>query len=142
MPYPSTLDDFPDPTSGGPGVGSPMLAVPHAALHRDVNAAIEGLQAKVGVTGSGVTSSHDYRIGQLEAAVPTHVYAETPGGAVNGANETFTLAAAPSPAASLMLFRNGVLQQAGGNDYTLIGSTVTFATAPETGDVLLAYYTT
>jgi hypothetical protein len=66
---------------------------------------------------------------------------ETPGGAINGVNLTFTLASAPNPAASLRLFRNGLLMAPGG-DYTVSGSAITFATGstPRTGDSLAAYY--
>jgi hypothetical protein len=69
------------------------------------------------------------------------VDAETPAGAVNGANASFTLANAPNPAASLALFLNGLLQDQG-FDYTLSGNTITFATAgvPQNGDRLLASY--
>ena len=42
----------------------------------------------------------------------THVWAETPGGTVDGVNDTFTLAAAPTPPESLTLFRQGLLQTA------------------------------
>ena len=66
---------------------------------------------------------------------------EVPGGAVNDVNTTFTLAAAPSPAASLFLFSNGSLLKAGaGEDYTLSGSTLTMAFAPQTGTKLIAFY--
>lgn len=43
---------------------------------------------------------------------------------------------------SLILVRNGVVQQGAGNDYTLSGATVTFTagSTPETGDVVLAWY--
>jgi hypothetical protein len=66
---------------------------------------------------------------------------ETPGGALDGNNATFTLAEAPSPAASLLLFRNGLLQKPGG-DYTLSGATITFAagSVPQPGDLLAASY--
>ena len=66
---------------------------------------------------------------------------EVPIGAINSSNAFFTLAGTPSPAASLALFRNGVLQKQG-LDYTLSGGTVTFVTAsrPETGDLLVANY--
>lgn len=71
----------------------------------------------------------------------TFVDAETPAGAINGTNGSFTLANAPNPAASLTLFLNGLLQDQGG-DYTLAGNMITFATAgvPQTGDILLANY--
>lgn len=67
------------------------------------------------------------------------VWDETPGGPVNGSNVTFTLANAPSPAASLQLFQNGILAIQG-TDYTLAGSTITFSGAPSTGAILTAYY--
>jgi hypothetical protein len=72
----------------------------------------------------------------------THVDGETPSGLINGANLTYSLANAPSPATSLKLFLNGIRLTAGaGNDYTLSGSTITLATAPSAGDVLIADYT-
>lgn len=70
---------------------------------------------------------------------------ETPGGAIDGINAAFTLATTPVPAISLLLTRNGLLQRAGsGNDFTLSGSTITFESSaiPQTGDWLLASYTT
>ena len=83
------------------------------------------------------------------SAVPNYSDAETPAGTINGTNATFTLVAAPSPAASLLLLRNGLVQKSG-VDYTLSGSTITFASgaipqAPTIGgvvtpDILLAYY--
>lgn len=71
----------------------------------------------------------------------TFVDGETPGGSADGSNRTFTLVQAPSPAASLMLFRNGSLQKPG-QDFTLSGTAITFAAAatPQTGDILDANY--
>lgn len=65
---------------------------------------------------------------------------ETPGGSVNGSNTAFTLAAAPSPAASLFLFLNGARLEGGGVDYTLSSANLTMTYAPQTGDILRAYY--
>lgn len=65
---------------------------------------------------------------------------ETPVGAVNGSNTSFTLSAAPSPAASLQLYVNGQLLAAGGEDYTLVGNAITMVTAPPTGSILRAWY--
>ncbi len=71
---------------------------------------------------------------------------ETPGGAINGSNVTFTLSQAPSPAVSLQLFRNGAkLRQGIGLDYTLSGATITFAIPPvllPSEDILQAVYRT
>lgn len=67
--------------------------------------------------------------------------AEVPGGAINGTNTAFTLVAAPTPAGSLQLIRNGLLLTAG-VDYTLASNAITFLTGaiPQTGDGLLAWY--
>jgi hypothetical protein len=65
---------------------------------------------------------------------------ETPTGLINSSNAVYTLAHTPSPAASLQLFRNGVLQTAGGVDYTLATATITYATAPTTGDTHVCWY--
>ncbi len=66
---------------------------------------------------------------------------ETPSGPVDGVNPGFTLAAAPVPAASLHLCRNGILQKAG-FDFNLSGQTISFValSIPSQGDTLLASY--
>ena len=52
----------------------------------------------------------------------------------------FTLSNTPI-ANSLQVYLNGLLQEVGeGNDYTIAGTTVTFVTAPDTGDLLLCHY--
>ena len=53
---------------------------------------------------------------------------EVPGGVVDGTNATFTLANTPSPAGSLVLYRNGIAQKAG-VDYTLTGRPYNFSPA-------------
>jgi hypothetical protein len=71
----------------------------------------------------------------------TFVDDEIPAGAINGTNAVYTLAAAPSPALSLRLFKNGMLL-AQNADYTLNGATATLSSGVvlQTGDVLLAFY--
>lgn len=66
---------------------------------------------------------------------------ESPTGLINGINDTFTLANAPSPSTSLMLFINGQLITQT-TDYTLASNTITFeaSAVPMTGDILLATY--
>lgn len=55
--FPTGLDALTNPTSGN------TLASPdHAGQHADANDAIEALEAKVGVNGSAVTTSLDYKI--------------------------------------------------------------------------------
>ncbi len=72
---------------------------------------------------------------------PGFVDQEAPTGTINGSNAVFTLTQAPNPAASLELYRNGVLMKLN-VDFTLSGVTVTFGSLsiPQTGDLLLASY--
>ena len=66
---------------------------------------------------------------------------EAPAGVVDGSNGTFTLANIPSPASSLHLFRNGLVQKPG-FDFTLSSATISFVSAaiPQPGDTILASY--
>jgi len=66
------------------------------------------------------------------------VVRETPSGAVNGVNGTFTLAAIPD-SGSEEVYLNGYLQTLG-IDYTISGATITMITIPETGDYLRVSY--
>jgi hypothetical protein len=66
---------------------------------------------------------------------------ENPAGAVDGSNSAFTVAAAPAPATSLALHRNGMLMKPG-QDYTISQRAITFLAnaIPQPGDTLLASY--
>jgi hypothetical protein len=55
--FPTSLDALTNPSSGD-ALNSPS----HAGQHSDANDAIEALQAKVGVNGSAVTTSLDYKL--------------------------------------------------------------------------------
>jgi hypothetical protein len=72
---------------------------------------------------------------------PGFIDGETPAGTLDGTNAVFTLANPPAPAASLALYRNGVLQ-AQNVDYSVAGNTITFAPAstPQPSDTLVATY--
>jgi hypothetical protein len=61
--FPTSLDDFTNPASGDQ-LNSPS----HSQQHKNINDAVEALEAKVGVDSSAVTTSHDYKIAQLEAS--------------------------------------------------------------------------
>lgn len=61
-----------------------------------------------------------------------------PTGLINSSNTVYTLPTVPGSV--VLVFLNGLLQQGGGVDYTLSGSTVTFVAAPATGDTLLVAY--
>lgn len=62
--FPSSLDTLTNPTATDT---LDSVTVPHADQHANANDAIEALQTKVGADGSAVTTSHDYKIAQLEA---------------------------------------------------------------------------
>jgi hypothetical protein len=69
-----------------------------------------------------------------------YVTRETPGGLVNGSNTNYTLANPPI-ANSEQVFLNGLLQEPGaGNDYTIVAASITFLTAPLTGDRIRVTY--
>ncbi len=75
--------------------------------------------------------------------VGSFVDGQLPTGAINGSNRDFTLAQAPNPVSSLLLYRNGLLQKRT-LDYTLSGNAITFVpeATPQANDVLIASYRT
>jgi len=64
---------------------------------------------------------------------------EVPSGLKNGSNVTYTLANTPTSGTE-MLYLNGILQNAGGEDYTITTNTITMTSAPISTDVLLCTY--
>jgi hypothetical protein len=88
---------------------------------------VDGTSGPCGAGGGGV--------------LPAFADHEVPSGLVNGTNTVFTLTLAPQPAASLALYRNGLLQRAN-SDFTLSGATITFlsGSTPQAGDLLTASY--
>src|SRR5450759_942758 len=72
---------------------------------------------------------------------PGFVDGDVPAGLVDGANTAFALSGVPNPAASLTVYRNGMLQKPG-QDFTLSGNQIQFVTAaaPQPGDTLAANY--
>jgi hypothetical protein len=83
----------------------------------------------------------DGTTGACGSAPPAFVDGDAPAGIVDGSNASFALAAAPEPASSLSVYRNGLLQKIG-LDYTLSGRTIQFVpeAVPQPGDTLLASY--
>ncbi len=70
----------------------------------------------------------------------TFVVRETPTGTINGSNVTFTLANTPI-AGSEEVYLNGLQQEPGaGNDYTISTNTITYLTAPVSGDKIRVSY--
>jgi hypothetical protein len=83
----------------------------------------------------------DGSTGPCGAEAVTFVDGDLPTGIVDGSNTQFSLTNLPSPASSLAVYRNGLLQKPG-EDYTSNGRTIQFvaAAAPQPGDTLLASY--
>lgn len=65
-------------------------------------------------------------------------YWETPVGAINGSNVTFTIANAPT-ANSQTLYLGGLCQYPT-TDYSLSGTTITYVVAPDTGNTHRIHY--
>lgn len=116
----------------------PAFAPGHAAV-------INSLGSIDGATGNASDCLHvdgsASPCGGSAGTTATFVDGDSPAGIVDGSNTRFTLSQVPNPAASLSLFRNGLLQKVI-QDYTLAGNTLTFVTAdtPQPGDTLLASY--
>ena len=55
--FPTSLDALTNPTAS-----DPLTSPSHADQHADANDAIEALEAKVGVNGSTVATSLDYKV--------------------------------------------------------------------------------
>lgn len=87
---------------------------------------------------SDFNTASDARVATAIAA--KFVTRETPTGAVNGTNTSFVLANTPVTG-SESVFLNGILQEPGvGNDYTISVATITYLTAPVTGDKVRVSY--
>jgi hypothetical protein len=111
------------PVLGTDGNPTPVYGYYFATLHNQLAAEVKAIEAAL--------------VANPPAPAIHFVDNETPA-IVNGTH--FTLAHAPSPAAGLILFRNGLMQQQGaGKDYTLAGANITSA-LDWTGSVLIAFY--
>lgn len=65
---------------------------------------------------------------------------ETPSGSINSSNVTFTLANTPPANSAVIVILDGMPQIGGSVDYSISGTTITFTTAPATGQSLRAVY--
>ncbi len=89
-------------------------------------------------TGGNLLADSGINISSINTT--TQVTNETPAGAVNGINTTFTLANTPKLGTE-QIFQNGVLQDPGaGNDYTIAGAVITMLSAPGNGGKIRATY--
>lgn len=110
----------------------------YGAIIGDWKTAFKGLTGGGGSSGAAAGGGGGGGGGSSGIPLPT-----VPTGTIDGSNTAFNLAS--TPAAGLMLFRNGVLQLQGTNcpptgDFQILGAAITFSFAPLTGDWLLAYF--
>ncbi len=122
-----------DALADRPAKGSGYL--PGRILVPDANGDLSGLNGSANQCVRG-----DGSLGAF-GSNPNFFDLECPTGDMNGTNSAFRLSKAPKPAASLLLFRNGLLQRIG-VDYVLNGPVVTFreGSVPQPGDVIPASY--
>ena len=98
------------------------------------------------IVGSTITLTSapligDYILSNYEISSggsPDFIYNEIPTGIVNGINTVFFLSVAAKPGKH-SVFRNGILQKSS-IDYTIVGLTLTFTSAPLLGDDILVNY--
>lgn len=89
---------------------------------------------------SSVSSAGLVTLASTVMKTTNYIVRETPSGSVNGSNTSFVLASTPVTG-SESVFLNGILQEPGaGNDYTISASTITFLSAPATGDKVRVSY--
>jgi hypothetical protein len=123
-------------TVDGTGVKLAALTAAYILVGNSSNVA-------TGVALSGDATLTNAGVLTLAAGVAKYasfIFGETPSGSVNGTNAAFTLANTPQ-SGTVRVYLNGMRQNAGvGNDYTISSGTVTFLTAPSTGDVILVDY--
>jgi hypothetical protein len=143
-------------TSGTSGNSGSSSAIPESSVtglvadlsQRPTKGAAYGTNGVAVVDNNGILQTAAGQVGDCvlvdgttgPCGAPTYSDAETPGGIVDGSNNTFTLANTPL-GTSLMMFRNGLYMTVG-SDYNLTGSTVQFVAGavPQPGDTLTASY--
>jgi hypothetical protein len=94
------------------------------------------------IAGTGITATDGVLSAEAVAnnIVEGDIQVENKSATCDDVEVDFTLSNTPI-ANSLQVFLNGLMQEEGsGKDYTVDGTTVTFAIAPETNDILIIHY--
>lgn len=119
-------------TNGFTGSVATATTTPVVTVATSITGVLKGNGTAISAASS--TAGADY----VNAA--NFITRETPSGTVNGSTTSFGLANTPI-AGTESVFQNGILQEpGGGNDYTISGATITYLTAPVTGDKLRVSY--
>lgn len=93
--YPTSLDTLSNPV-GTDKVNNANAALVHSTQHSNANDAIEALEAKVGINGSAVTTSHDYKLSEVittDKAVGKSATQTLTNKTIDGNNNTLTVLA-------------------------------------------------
>jgi hypothetical protein len=99
-----------------------------------------GVAAAVAMSGDATITAAGVVTVANQMKIAKYITRETPSGTVNGSNVTFTLANTPVSGTE-QVYLNGLLQEPGaGNDYTISGATITYLTAPLSGDRIRVSY--
>ena len=99
--FPTTLDSLTNPTATD---NLDTVGVVHHVQHADENDAIEALEAKVGVDGSTVTTSLDYKVAHRALTTTTITINWTTYDL--SANRSWTVTAAADPNSLAILYQN------------------------------------
>jgi hypothetical protein len=112
------------------------LADAHFVVGTSAGNSSVAISGDVTITGTGVATVNAATV----VTVASVVTRETPAGATDGTNPTFTLANTPK-AGTEHVYLNGLLMDAGaGNDYTISGEVITFTFNPVSGDKIRVSY--
>lgn len=115
--------------------GSAGALTPRSLVAADLPLATVSAFGAVKPDGTTITISS----GVISAVASSNINfadGEVPTGTINGTNIAFTLAHTPNPSTSLKLYKNGLRTTA----FTLSGSTITYTTAPQSGDTHVSDY--
>lgn len=117
--------------------GSTIKATP--GTNGQILQTVAGVVSSVSMSGDATIASGGAITVNMSTLLTNH-YAnrETPSGTINGSNVTFTLAHTPISGTEMVFLNGQCLNPTG--DYSISGGTITFVTAPATGDILRVTY--
>lgn len=105
----------------------------------DVWVGLDGMAHLIADGSNNSTGFNSASPGTIGASNLHNWHQELPiSGAINGVNKVFVFDSTPYSPGSFLLYKNGLLQDQSGSDYSLVGSTVTFVTAPLAGSEIVA----